>query len=278
MEPGLDLMEIVFGWLILPGAAFQAVVALATVWVESALHAAFGSRRPQTFSHFLMHWFKIFFKRPPRLKLDPSIIPDLLTFLAAGGLGMAFFSRRGVPGDLLFISVVLSQSLIRERPLSFHRLFPAGLLTLGFSVPGIIPRAGFGLVDSLQYQTNYGPLIGTASGALAALSAWIVLAFHFSRTGDVPVFTSGPVSAVKTLAFYMRRSGLILLWVACFTGGSWHGWSGARMIATWIALVFSLALVGLVPPPPERSLRRLDRLVFASVAAAVILAWGGRGL
>jgi hypothetical protein len=268
------MIERLMGWLVFPGLIFQTFLAFATAWIEAFLAGLFGFRQPPTPLRFFLHWVKGFVKKPVPIRFDYSLFWDVLVIIATGWLGLAVFSGHGMDGDIPLITMVFSLAVTKRQPFSFFRCVQLGGLILGFSISGIFPGATFRMSDVMQFQENYGPLIGMPAGAVAAVSMWIGLAFPVSRLDETAGPAPGPISV---LSDFLCRSGFIWLWTVCFAGGSWHGLSALRMILSWWGLVLSFALTRFLPRLRERTRRRLNLSIGAAVLAAVLLAWGGRG-
>jgi hypothetical protein len=274
MGAGILMIKLLMGWLIFPGLVFQILLAFVTAWSETFLSGLLGFRPPPTPFRFFLHWAKGFAKRPVPIRFDLKLLLDVLVLVTMGWLGLSVFSKHGIDGDIPFIATVLSLAATRRQPFSISRCVHLGSLIVGFSISGIFPGATFRLSDVMEFQGNYGPLIGLSAGALAALSTWIGLVFSISRSDGSNDPYPGPIS---TLSSFLSHSGLLWLWTACFAGGSWHGLSGLRMVLIWILLVLSLTLTRLMPPLRRKARWGINLLTGAAVLAALLMALGGRG-
>jgi len=232
------MLKYLFYLLVFPGFLFASVFGLIVGWIERKVSARVQFRVGPPFFQNFYDVFKLWGKEIILIRSTPYfifVIAPIIAFatvvMTSTIVGVAFFYRVGIGGDLIFIvylMVIYSVALILGASSTGNVYCSIGagremkmLIAdeLAFILVIFVPiiRAGYkiDLTQILAYQSDNGMIVGTASGIIAFIVGILCLQ---AKMGMVPfdiaeaeteivggplMEYSGPLLAFWKLAHYM---------------------------------------------------------------------------
>jgi len=274
------MLKYLFYLLVFPGFLFASVFGLIVGWVERKVSARVQFRVGPPFFQNFYDVFKLWGKEIILIRNSPYflfVVAPIIAFatviMTTTLVGMSFFYRVGIGGDLLFIiylMVIYSVSMIlgASSTGNVYSSIGAGREMkmvisdeLAFVLVLLVPiiHAGYSIdiTKILAYQANNGMIIGSASGIIAFIIGIICLQ---AKMGLVPFDTaeaeteivegplmeySGPLLAFWKLAHYMMYVFLPMLLVILFWGGMSFASFGSIMagIGKYLLIVVLMILI-----------------------------------
>ena len=274
------MLKYLFYLLVFPGFLFASVFGLIVGWVERKVSARVQFRVGPPFFQNFYDVFKLWGKEIILIRNSPYflfVVAPIIAFatviMTTTLVGMSFFYRVGIGGDLLFIiylMVIYSVSMIlgASSTGNVYSSIGAGREMkmvisdeLAFVLVLLVPiiHAGYSIdiTKILAYQANNGMIIGSASGIIAFIIGIICLQ---AKMGLVPFDTaeaeteivegplmeySGPLLAFWKLAHYMMYVFLPMLLVILFWGGMSFASFGSIMagIGKYLLIVVMMILI-----------------------------------
>jgi len=274
------MLKYLFYLLVFPGFLFASVFGLIVGWIERKVSARVQFRVGPPFFQNFYDVFKLWGKEIILIRNTPYfifVIAPIIAFatvvMTSTIVGVAFFYRVGIGGDLIFIvylMVIYSVALILGASSTGNVYCSIGagremkmLIAdeLAFILVIFVPiiRAGYkiDLTQILAYQSDNGMIVGTASGIIAFIVGILCLQ---AKMGMVPfdiaeaeteivggplMEYSGPLLAFWKLAHYMMYVFLPMLLVILFCGGMSFASFGTIMagIGKYLLIVVLMILI-----------------------------------
>ncbi|MDP8314077.1 MAG: NADH-quinone oxidoreductase subunit H [Candidatus Celaenobacter antarcticus] len=274
------MLKYLFYLLVFPGFLFASVFGLIVGWIERKVSARVQFRVGPPFFQNFYDVFKLWGKEIILIRSTPYfifVIAPIIAFatvvMTSTIVGVAFFYRVGIGGDLIFIvylMVIYSVALILGASSTGNVYCSIGagremkmLIAdeLAFILVIFVPiiRAGYkiDLTQILAYQSDNGMIVGTASGIIAFIVGILCLQ---AKMGMVPfdiaeaeteivggplMEYSGPLLAFWKLAHYMMYVFLPMLLVILFCGGMSFASFGTIMagIGKYLLIVVLMILI-----------------------------------
>ena len=274
------MLKYLFYLLVFPGFLFASVFGLIVGWIERKVSARVQFRVGPPFFQNFYDVFKLWGKEIILIRSTPYfifVIAPIIAFatvvMTSTIVGVAFFYRVGIGGDLIFIvylMVIYSVALILGASSTGNVYCSIGagremkmLIAdeLAFILVIFVPiiRAGYkiDLTQILAYQSDNGMIIGTASGIIAFIVGILCLQ---AKMGMIPfdiaeaeteivggplMEYSGPLLAFWKLAHYMMYVFLPMLLVILFWGGMSFASFGTIMagIGKYLLIVVLMILI-----------------------------------
>ena len=274
------MLKYLFYLLVFPGFLFASVFGLIVGWIERKVSARVQFRVGPPFFQNFYDVFKLWGKEIILIRSTPYfifVIAPIIAFatvvMTSTIVGVAFFYRVGIGGDLIFIvylMVIYSVALILGASSTGNVYCSIGagremkmLIAdeLAFILVIFVPiiRAGYkiDLTQILAYQSDNGMIIGTASGIIAFIVGILCLQ---AKMGMIPfdiaeaeteivggplMEYSGPLLAFWKLAHYMMYVFLPMLLVILFCGGMSFASFGTIMagIGKYLLIVVLMILI-----------------------------------
>jgi len=274
------MLKYLFYLLVFPGFLFASVFGLIVGWIERKVSARVQFRVGPPFFQNFYDVFKLWGKEIILIRNTPYfifVIAPIIAFatvvMTSTIVGVAFFYRVGIGGDLIFIvylMVIYSVALILGASSTGNVYCSIGagremkmLIAdeLAFILVIFVPiiQAGYkiDLTQILAYQSDNGMIIGTASGIIAFIVGILCLQ---AKMGMIPfdiaeaeteivggplMEYSGPLLAFWKLAHYMMYVFLPMLLVILFWGGMSFASFGTIMagIGKYLLIVVLMILI-----------------------------------
>jgi len=274
------MLKYLFYLLVFPGFLFASVFGLIVGWIERKVSARVQFRVGPPFFQNFYDVFKLWGKEIILIRNTPYfifVIAPIIAFatvvMTSTIVGVAFFYRVGIGGDLIFIvylMVIYSVALILGASSTGNVYCSIGagremkmLIAdeLAFILVILVPiiQAGYkiDLRQILAYQSDNGMIVGTASGIIAFIVGILCLQ---AKMGMVPfdiaeaeteivegplMEYSGPLLAFWKLAHYMMYVFLPMLLVILFWGGMSFASFGTIMagIGKYLLIVVLMILI-----------------------------------